>query len=53
MPHYSDYYTQFTRIDHRLGSTLYPINESIKQAIEAVLHHYAYRPFPGKMRRAA
>lgn len=53
VPHYSDYYSKLTRIDHRLGSTLYPINESIKQAIEAVLHHYAYRPFPGKMRRAA
>ncbi len=53
VPHYSDFYAKLARIDQRLGSTLYPINEAIKQAIEEVLHHYSYRPFPGHLRRVA
>lgn len=46
IPLFSDYYMKLAQIDFRMGNTIVPINEALKMAIEAVLHHYAYRPFP-------
>jgi Fe-S-cluster containining protein len=42
IPVMSDYYSRIASIDHTLV-TFYPINEAIKQALETVLHYYAYR----------
>jgi hypothetical protein len=42
-----------TQIDFRLGTTMLPINEALKVAIEEVLHYYAYRPFPGGLENIA
>jgi Fe-S-cluster containining protein len=53
VPIFSDYYMQLTSIDHRLATTLLPINEALKMAIEEVLHYYAYRPFPGGLENIA
>jgi hypothetical protein len=53
VPIFSDYYMQLTQIDNRLAITLLPINEALKMAIEAVLHYYAYRPFPGGLENIA
>lgn len=52
VPIFSDYYKNLMQIDFQLGNQILPINEAIREAIEAVLHHYAYRPFP-RPRRAA
>ena len=52
-PIFSDYYMRLTPIDHRLATTLLPINEALKMAIEEVLHYYAYRPFPGGLENIA
>jgi len=46
VPVFSDYYKKLMQIDFQLGNQILPINEAIKVAIETVLHHYAYRPFP-------
>lgn len=53
VPIFSDYYMQLTQIDNRLATTLLPINEALKMAIEEVLHYYAYRPFPGDLENIA
>ena len=47
VPIFTDYYMQLSQIDYRLATTMLPINEALKIAIEEVLHYYAYRPFPG------
>jgi hypothetical protein len=53
VPIFTDYYMQLMQIDYRMGSTLLPINEALKMAIEEVLHYYAYRPFPGGLENIA
>ncbi|CAN1566618.1 hypothetical protein MCETHM1_02941 [Flavobacteriaceae bacterium] len=53
VPIFSDYYMQLTPIDYRLATTLLPINEALKMAIEEVLQYYAYRPFPGGLENIA
>ncbi|MFT4835047.1 MAG: hypothetical protein ACI83W_002195 [Marinoscillum sp.] len=53
VPVFSDYYQQLNQIDFRLGNMILPINEAIKIAIETVLYHYAYRPFPRGLKRVA
>lgn len=53
VPIFTDFYSRLYQIDMRLGSTFLPINKAIEEAIEAVLQHYAYRPFPKKFRRVA
>ncbi len=53
VPIFSDYYQRLAQIDFRLGHTILPITEAIKIAIEEVLHHYAYRPFPRGFRDAS
>jgi hypothetical protein len=47
VPIFTDYYMQLAQIDYRLATTMLPINQALKIAIEEVLHYYAYRPFPG------
>jgi len=46
VPIFTDYYMNLSQIDFRLGNIILPINEALKMAIEEVLCHYAYRPFP-------
>lgn len=53
IPVFTDYYMQLAQIDYRMGTTLLPINEALKMAIEEVLHYYAYRPFPGGLENIA
>jgi hypothetical protein len=53
VPIFSDYYMRLSQIDNRLATTLLPINEALKIAIEEVLHYYAYRPFPGGLENIA
>ena len=53
VPIFTDYYMQLAQIDYRMGTTLLPINEALKIAIEEVLHYYAYRPFPGGLENIA
>lgn len=53
VPVFTDYYMRLTQIDTRLATTLLPINEALKIAIEEVLHYYAYRPFPGGLENIA
>lgn len=53
VPIFTDYYMNLTQIDFRLGTTMLPINEALKVAIEEVLHYYAYRPFPGGLENIA
>ncbi len=53
VPIFSDYYMQLAQIDYKMGTTLLPINEALKMAIEEVLHYYAYRPFPGNLENIA
>jgi hypothetical protein len=53
VPIFTDYYMQLAQIDYRMGTTLLPINEALKMAIEEVLHYYAYRPFPGGLENIA
>lgn len=52
VPVFSDFYKKLLQIDFRLGSEIYPVNKAIRKALEAVLHHYAYRPFP-RIRKVA
>jgi len=49
VPIFTDYYMQLSQIDYRLATTMLPINQALKIAIEEVLHYYAYRPFPGDL----
>jgi hypothetical protein len=53
IPIFSDYYRRLAQIDMHLGTTMMPVNKALEEAIEVVLHHYAYRPFPKKFRRVA
>ena len=53
VPIFTDYYMQLSQIDYRLATTMLPINEALKIAIEEVLHYYAYRPFPGDLENIA
>ncbi|NDP26682.1 MAG: YkgJ family cysteine cluster protein [Flavobacterium sp.] len=53
IPIFTDYYMQLSQIDYRLATTMLPINEALKIAIEEVLHYYAYRPFPGDLKTPA
>lgn len=53
VPIFSDYYMQLSQIDNRLATTLLPINQALKIAIEEILHYYAYRPFPGGQENSA
>jgi hypothetical protein len=53
VPIFTDYYMQLSQIDYRLATTILPINEALKIAIEEVLHYYAYRPFPGGLENIA
>ena len=53
VPIFTDYYMQLSQIDYRLATTMLPINEALKMAIEEVLHYYAYRPFPGGLENIA
>lgn len=46
VPIFSDYYTNLLQIDFKLGREFFTVNKAIQVALEAVLHHYAYRPFP-------
>ena len=50
---FTDYYMQLAQIDYRMGTTLLPINQALKIAIEEVLQYYAYRPFPGGLENIA
>jgi len=43
VPVTSHYYLQLHSIDPDLGREFYPINVAIRQALETVLHYYAYR----------
>ena len=53
VPIFTDYYMQLSQIDYRLATTMLPINDALKIAIEEVLHYYAYRPFPGGLEHIA
>ncbi|HEY6141843.1 MAG TPA: YkgJ family cysteine cluster protein [Flavobacterium sp.] len=53
VPVFTDYYMQLAQIDYRMGTTLLPINQALKIAIEEVLQYYAYRPFPGGLENIA
>jgi Fe-S-cluster containining protein len=53
VPIFTDYYMQLAQIDYRIGTTLLPINDALKMAIEEVLQYYAYRPFPGGLENIA
>jgi hypothetical protein len=53
VPIFTDYYMQLSQIDYRLATTMLPINEALKIAIEEVLHYYAYRPFPSGLENIA
>lgn len=52
VPIFTDYYMRLSQIDVKLGNIILPINEALKMAIEEVLQHYAYRPFPRGMHAA-
>ena len=41
-PKLSDYYTMLYSIDPNMGTTFYPINEAIQQAIKTVLFHFTF-----------
>ena len=42
-PMMSDYYFRLRSIDTELGTRMMPINKAMRQAIEVVMSHYAYR----------
>ena len=50
-PMMSDYYFRLRSIDTNLGTMMMPINKAMRQAIEVVMSHYAYRrpPRPSKL----
>lgn len=52
VPVFTDYYKRLIQIDFKLANQFLPINEAIREALETVLHYYAYRPFP-KLKKAA
>lgn len=53
VPIFTDYYMQLAQIDYRLATTMLPINDALKRAIEEVLQYYAYRPFPDGLKNSA
>lgn len=53
IPIFTDYYMQLSQIDYGLATTMLPINDALKRAIEEVLQYYAYRPFPGGLDQIA
>jgi Fe-S-cluster containining protein len=53
IPIFSDYYMNLSQIDFSLGTTMLPINQALKRAIEEVLQYYAYRPFPSGLKEIA
>lgn len=48
VPVMSQYYSRLNAIDSLLSQKFYPINEAMAEALETVLHYYAYRPKPRK-----
>lgn len=48
VPVMSQYYSRLNSIDQELSRKFYPINEAMIEALETVLHYYAYRPKPRK-----
>lgn len=52
VPQVSDFYRKLRNIDAELGSSMYPINEAQKKALELVLHYYSYRK-PPRTKKAA
>lgn len=53
VPIFTDYYMNLAQIDYALATTMLPINQAIKRAIEEVLQYYAYRPFPSGLKNIA
>lgn len=53
IPIFSDHYKRLAQIDFRLGNSIVPINKALQMALEEVLHYYAYRPFPTKLKKSA
>ena len=51
VPIFSEYYQKLSHIDFRLGNKIVTINTALKMALEEVLHYYAYRPFPSKLKK--
>lgn len=45
VPIFTDFYKQLVQIDYSLATTIIPIDEALKIALEEVLHYYVYRPF--------
>ncbi len=45
VPVVSDYYKRLIQIDFRLANQSLPVNEAMREALEEVMHYYAYRPF--------
>lgn len=52
VPIYMEYYERIFRVVPKYAHQLMPINKALKLALEEVLHHYAYRPFPYRYRKA-
>lgn len=46
VPSFINYYQQLAQIDFRLANQMLPINEAIQVAVQEVMKHYSYRPFP-------
>lgn len=53
VPIFTDYYSNLSQIDFRLGNLILPINKALKYAIEEVLQYYAYRPLPNGYKNIA
>lgn len=43
VPVMGQYYMQLHAIDFQMAQEFLPVNQAIKRALEAILHHYAYR----------
>jgi Fe-S-cluster containining protein len=46
VPVMSQYYSRLNSIDQELSRKFHPINQAMIEALETVLHYYAYRPKP-------
>lgn len=51
LPSILNYYQLLSQIDFKLANQMLPINGAIKVALQEVMQHYSYRPFP-KSRKA-
>lgn len=51
IPMMSDYYFRLRSIDPDLGTTLMPINQAMRKAMEVVMGYYAYRKPPSGYKR--